>query len=69
MLGALVLISFVALALYVLAGVAVCASTLRRAHRDRELANDLDQTLTEVLGPRTPSTPVTHGSARPVRPV
>ena len=68
MLAAVVLISFVVLALYVLVGVAVCASTLRRAHRGRQLANDLDQVLAEFLGPRTSPTPVAHGSARPVRP-
>lgn len=68
MLAAVVLISLVVLALYVVLGVAVCASTLRRAHRDRQLANDLDQVLAEFLGPRTSPTPVTHGLARPVRP-
>ena len=52
-LAVLVLISLVAIGVYLIAGVTVSVSTLRRARRERRMADELDRVLEEVLGPRT----------------
>ncbi len=56
-LASLVVASLIAIALYVVASVAVTAWTLREAARRRRLADDLDQVLVEILGPRAPEAP------------
>jgi len=54
LLGVLVVTSFGAIAVYVLGSVAVVCSTLLGAARRRQSADELDQVLAEILGPRTP---------------
>lgn len=48
-------LSFVALGLFAVAGLAAVVATMRAARRDRQLANELDGVLDEIVGPRTPS--------------
>lgn len=52
-LAVLVLISLVAIGLYLIVGVTVSVSTLRRARREQRMADELDRVLDQVLGPRT----------------
>lgn len=47
--------SFAMLGVFAIAGGAVSAMTLSRARRERDFADDLDNVLTEILGPRTSS--------------
>ncbi|HLN04663.1 MAG TPA: hypothetical protein VK217_00185 [Acidimicrobiales bacterium] len=54
LLGVLVVASFGAIAVYVLVSVAVAASTLLGTLRRDRSADELDQVLAEILGPRTP---------------
>ncbi|MFI5035640.1 MAG: hypothetical protein ACHQFZ_05490 [Acidimicrobiales bacterium] len=55
-LGALLVGSFAALGLYAVLGVAATVSTLRQAARDRRLADEVDEVILAVLGPRSPQT-------------
>jgi len=66
-LGALVVASLATIAVYVLVSVAVVASTLRGAARSRRLADELDQVLAEILGPRTPETLAAPDRSRSAR--
>jgi hypothetical protein len=66
-LGALVVASLATIAVYVLVSVAVVASTLRVAARRRRLADELDQVLAEILGPRTPETLAAPDRSRSAR--
>ena len=52
-LAVLLAASFVMLALFVVTGVVVSVLTLLRAHRERQLAEELDEVLVEIVGPRT----------------
>ena len=52
--GVLVVASFGHIAVYVFVSLAVAASTLVGAARRDRLADELDQVLIEILGPRTP---------------
>ncbi len=52
-LGLLVVVSFVVIGFYLTAGVAASVATMARARRDRQLMDELDGVLEEVLGPRT----------------
>ena len=52
-LAVLVMVSFAMLALFAIAGVAVSTLTLLRARRERRLADELDQVLIGIVGPRT----------------
>jgi positive regulator of sigma E activity len=54
-LAVLVVSSFVMLAVFALAGTAASVMTLRRAQRERRLADELDEMLIEIVGPRTHS--------------
>lgn len=47
--------SFAMLGVFAITGVAMTAMTLWRARCERELAEDLDNVLAEILGPRTSS--------------
>jgi Flp pilus assembly protein TadB len=66
-LAALVVVSLVAIGLYLIVGITVSVSTLLSAHRDRRMAEELDQVLEEVLGPRTPETSSLPRTSPPVR--
>jgi membrane protein implicated in regulation of membrane protease activity len=52
-LSVLLLMSFAALCLYFVVGVGLTALTLRRARRERQLTDDLDRVLVQILGPRS----------------
>jgi hypothetical protein len=54
LLGVLVVASFGTIAVYVLVSVAVVFSTLLGTVRRDRSADELDQVLAEILGPRTP---------------
>ena len=54
-LAVLVVFSFVVLALFAVAGVSVSALTVLRARREQRLADELDQVLEGILGPRSGS--------------
>jgi cell division protein FtsL len=62
LLAVLLAVSFIMLALFVVTGVVVSVLTLLRAHRERQLAEDLDEVLVEIVGPRSGSF---AGPARP----
>ena len=66
-LAALVVVSLVAIGLYLIVGMTVSVSTLLNAHRERRMAEELDQVLEEVLGPRTPKTSSLPSTSPPVR--
>jgi hypothetical protein len=66
-LAALVLVSLLAIGMYFIVGVSVSVSTLLRARRERQMADELDQVLEEVLGPRTLKTSSTRATSWPVR--
>jgi hypothetical protein len=66
-LAALVLVSLFTIGVYLIVGVAVSASTLLRARRERQMANELDQILEQVLGPRTQKKSLTRAPSPPVR--
>lgn len=66
-LGALILVSVVAIGLYLIVGVTVAVSTMRRAHRERQMADELDRVLEQVLGPRTLEISSTRATPPPVR--
>ncbi|HVB70631.1 MAG TPA: hypothetical protein VND83_03900 [Acidimicrobiales bacterium] len=65
--GAVLVASFVALWLYVALGLAATVSTLRAAHRDRRITEEIDRVIAAVLGPRSPETLAVEFSARRVR--
>jgi membrane protein implicated in regulation of membrane protease activity len=52
-LSVLLLMSFAALCLYFVVGAGLTALTLRRARRERQLTDDLDRVLVQILGPRS----------------
>ena len=66
-LAVLVVVSFVAIGLYLIAGIAVSVSTLLRARRNRRMADELDRVLEQVLGPRTRETSSMRRTLPPVR--
>jgi Flp pilus assembly protein TadB len=66
-LAVLVVVSFVAIGLYLIAGITVSVSTLLRARRDRRMADELDRVLEQVLGPRTRTTSSMRRTSPPVR--
>jgi Flp pilus assembly protein TadB len=66
-LAALVLVSLFAIGMYLIVGMTVVVSTLLRAHRERQMADELDHVLEQVLGPRTLETSSTRATPPPVR--
>jgi cell division protein FtsL len=50
-------LSFVAMGLYVVVGLAAAATTVRTARRERQLTRELDRVLEGIVGPRSPSLP------------
>jgi Flp pilus assembly protein TadB len=66
-LAALVLVSLFTIGMFFIVGVAASVSTLLRARRERQMADELDQVLEQVLGPRTPETSSTRAASPPVR--
>jgi hypothetical protein len=54
-LGGMVVASFVAIGVYVLVGAVITVSTLVGTVRRDRSADELDQFLTEILGPRDPA--------------
>lgn len=66
-LAVLVLVSLVTIGLYLIVGMTFAVSTLPRAHRERQMADELDRVLEQVLGPRTLETSSTRVTPPPVR--
>ncbi|HVB50985.1 MAG TPA: hypothetical protein VND89_04485 [Acidimicrobiales bacterium] len=66
-LAALILFSFVAIGLYLIVGMTVAVSTMLRAQRERQMADELDQVLEQVLGRRTLEISSTRATPPPVR--
>jgi Flp pilus assembly protein TadB len=66
-LAVLVLISLVAIGLYLIVGVTAVVSTLRRARREHRMADELDRVLEQVLGPRTFETSSSRATPSPLR--
>ncbi|HVA75730.1 MAG TPA: hypothetical protein VNF71_14315 [Acidimicrobiales bacterium] len=66
-LGVLVGASFLTIAVYVLVSVAVAAATLLGAVRRDRLADELEQVLAEILGPRTAEKLAAPDRSRPTR--
>jgi hypothetical protein len=67
LLGVVLVASFIALGVYVVLGLAATVSTLRAAHRDRQLADEIDRVIVAVLGPRSPETPAMKVTGAPAR--
>ena len=68
LLGVLLVASFGAMAIYVVLSLAVAASTLLGTVRRDRSADELDQVLVEILGPRTPEPVAETRRPRPPRP-
>ena len=66
-LAVLVLISLVAIGLYLIVGVTVSVSTLLRSRRELQMAEELERVLEQVLGPRTLMTSSTRATPLPPR--
>ncbi|HVA70559.1 MAG TPA: hypothetical protein VNF08_04460 [Acidimicrobiales bacterium] len=66
-LAALVLVSLFTIGMYLIVGMTVLVSTLLRARRERQMADELDQLLEQVLGPRTLEPSSTRSPSAPVR--
>ena len=67
LLGVLVVASLVTMAVYVLVSMAVAASTLLGTVRRDRSADELDQCLAEILGPRTRDAIAEPGRRRSAR--
>jgi Flp pilus assembly protein TadB len=55
MLAVVVGLSFVAMLIFLLLGLAVTVATLRAARRERRLSEELDNVLEAIVGPRSSS--------------
>lgn len=53
--------SFLALAIFFVAGAAVSVATVRSAHRQRRTTAELNRVLDDIVGPRSPvATGISH---------